>query len=427
MIPAQGCVKNYHWGKVGPDSYIARFQTTAAKLHQNNNNNNRQDTQQTDNKPLAELWFSTHPNGPATILVENHFIKLNEYFVKHPEMSGCIDQYFKYDKKLPFLFKILSVAETLSLQAHPDKKLAEILHQKDPKNYPDPNHKPELAIALTEFEILCDFRPYKEILNFIKVIAPLRRIVGERNYELLNKSIEVGSDQNSKQLALGECFKNLMNCEADVVLKESNSLIESIKAGLVVVDKDLSRIIVNLGKLYPGDPGIFAPFFLNYLKLAPGQAVYLKANKLHAYLRGECIESMACSDNVVRAGLTTKFRDVDTLLKMLNYEAVNDVKDVILQPIKKKNDDNLITYAPTEEFKVDKIVIDGKKVGDYNLLPITSGSFIVIIDGKATVENFFKANIEHKLSPGSAGFIPPKISVRLHNIQGTLILYRAYH
>lgn len=428
VIPAQGSVKNYHWGKVGPDSYIARFQANAKSL-QPNNVNNSSEQQQTTDKPLAELWFSTHPSGSATILVDNHYIKLDEFFVKHPEMVGSIDKYFKYDKKLPFLFKILSVDQTLSLQAHPDKKLAEILHKKDPKNYPDSNHKPEMAIALTEFEILCDFRPYKEILNFMKIISPLKNIVGKTNYENFNKSIECNLDLISKQTALGECFKSLMNCQREEIIRESEELIKQINNKTSVLSKDLERIIVDLYRLYPGDPGIFAPFILNYIKLKPGQAVYLKANKLHAYLKGECIESMACSDNVVRAGLTTKYRDVDTLIKMLNYEAVNNAEELILFGTRDKNDQLLVTYAPTEEFKVDKIEINEKNApnGEYHLPSLTSGSFIIVLGGKATVNNFFKVNIEHKLSLGSAGFIPPKIKLSLHNIQGTLVMYRAYH
>ena len=58
---------------------------------------------------------------------------------------------------LPFLFKILSVETPLSIQAHPHKQLAEELHHKYPDIYKDANHKPEMLIALTEFEALCSF------------------------------------------------------------------------------------------------------------------------------------------------------------------------------------------------------------------------------------------------------------------------------
>ena len=71
--------------------------------------------------------------------------------------------------------------------------------------------------------------------------------------------------------------------------------------------------------LAPGDVGLFVLFFLNYVKLEVGEAMFLKADDIHAYLSGDIIECMAASDNVVRAGFTPKFKDVDTLVSMLTY------------------------------------------------------------------------------------------------------------
>lgn len=82
------------------------------------------------------------------------------------------------------------------------------------------------------------------------------------------------------------------------------------------------ELALLLERQYPDDVGVFASFFLNYIKLVPGEAVYLAANVPHAYISGECIECMATSDNVVRAGLTPKFRDTETLCSMLTYEQV---------------------------------------------------------------------------------------------------------
>lgn len=82
-------------------------------------------------------------------------------------------------------------------------------------------------------------------------------------------------------------------------------------------------LVLRLEKQYPDDVGVIAAFFLNYVKLNPGEALYLGANEPHAYISGECIECMATSDNVVRAGLTPKFRDVQTLCAMLTYKQVN--------------------------------------------------------------------------------------------------------
>lgn len=65
--------------------------------------------------------------------------------------------------------------------------------------------------------------------------------------------------------------------------------------------------------------GVFAAYLLNAVVLAPGEAVFLAANEPHAYLSGDCVECMAASDNVVRAGLTPKHKDVPTLVRMLTW------------------------------------------------------------------------------------------------------------
>ena len=83
------------------------------------------------------------------------------------------------------------------------------------------------------------------------------------------------------------------------------------------------QLVLSLEKQYPGDVGVLAAFFLNFVKLNPGEALYVSANEPHAYLSGECIECMATSDNVVRAGLTPKYRDVQTLCSMLTYNQVS--------------------------------------------------------------------------------------------------------
>lgn len=88
---------------------------------------------------------------------------------------------------------------------------------------------------------------------------------------------------------------------------------------------DKEQLVLQLEKQYPADVGVLAAFLFNYVKLNPGEALCIGANELHAYLRGECIECMATSDNVVRAGLTPKNRDVQILCSMLTYKQVKIV------------------------------------------------------------------------------------------------------
>lgn len=86
---------------------------------------------------------------------------------------------------------------------------------------------------------------------------------------------------------------------------------------------DKETLVLRLEEQYPADVGVIAALFLNRVKLTPGEALFLGPNEPHAYICGECIESMATSDNVVRAGLTPKLRDVQTLCSMLTYKQVN--------------------------------------------------------------------------------------------------------
>ena len=88
------------------------------------------------------------------------------------------------------------------------------------------------------------------------------------------------------------------------------------------------ELALKLEKQYPGDIGVLSLFFLNYIKLAPGEAVYLDANEPHAYLSGEIVECMAASDNVVRAGFTPKYIDTQTLCSMLTYKQVGFKKSM---------------------------------------------------------------------------------------------------
>lgn len=92
---------------------------------------------------------------------------------------------------------------------------------------------------------------------------------------------------------------------------------------------DKEKLILRLEKQYPSDIGVLAAFLLNHVKLSPGEALYLGANEPHAYIYGECIECMATSDNVVRAGLTPKERDVQTLCSMLTYKQVRMAYNLI--------------------------------------------------------------------------------------------------
>ena len=81
-----------------------------------------------------------------------------------------------FDGEFPFLFKVLSINRALSIQAHPDKEHARKLHMEAPDKYPDPNHKPEMVIAMREFEGMCGFRPFPAIQECVMKVLELRKV-----------------------------------------------------------------------------------------------------------------------------------------------------------------------------------------------------------------------------------------------------------
>ncbi len=95
--------------------------------------------------------MGSHVNAPSSVVVEGERVSLRSFL--------------KEEEYLPFLFKVLSVDSVLSIQSHPDKQLAEKLHQSQPSIYKDDNHKPEMAIALSPFEAFANFAPAEAIVE----------------------------------------------------------------------------------------------------------------------------------------------------------------------------------------------------------------------------------------------------------------------
>ncbi|KAF7892452.1 uncharacterized protein EAF01_010532 [Botrytis porri] len=321
LIRLQCGVNSYDWGKVGNDSAAAKFAAATPA----------DDFSIQEEKPYAELWMGTHPSNPSKDLSTKRTLL---DLVQDNQALLSKDVSDKFGEKLPFLFKVLSIGKALSIQAHPNKKLAEQLHQKDSKNYPDDNHKPEMTIAITPFDGLCGFRPLAEISHFLSTIPSLKKLVGESEAEEYQSAVkgqetsDGSEDEEKNKKALQKVFTALMNAKKKDVENASEELVASAEeegenfaggGGPSNEGNELADLVIRLNKQFPGDIGLFVQFFLNYVKLEVGEAMFLKADDIHAYLSGDIIECMAASDNVVRAGFTPKFKDVDTLTSMLTY------------------------------------------------------------------------------------------------------------
>lgn len=250
------------------------------------------------NGPRAELWMGAHRQGSS--IVELTGEKLCDYLDAKPDFCGVNADSF------PFLFKILAIAQSLSIQCHPDSEQAKAgfegessIHdtvERKNWNYQDKNQKAEMLYALTPVTAMCGFREIREIKKLLQSAVPTFYQDHIAEYGTIVESFDAIYRMDKEQLAFGEA-ELLRNCDS--------------------LPEDICAIVKDLGDRYFGDPGIFSPLFLNIIHLAPGEAVYLKPRVLHAYISGNGVELMNNSDNVLRAGLTSKHMDLDELERVM--------------------------------------------------------------------------------------------------------------
>ncbi|MDO5077237.1 mannose-6-phosphate isomerase, class I [Corynebacterium sp.] len=276
--------------------------------------------------PEAELWFGAHPAGSSrlgsTLLIDR--------IAEDPTAALGQRVVEQYGSNLPFLLKILAANEPLSLQAHPSKAQAMEgfarennagLAANDPtRNYKDDNHKPELIVALTEFEAMAGFRPLVETSVLFDVLAcpELERY----------RTMLVGDPAEEESN-----IRALFTTWITIPIAARKQLIEALVARAREhiagtsehgwIEQALKNFI-ELAELYPGDAGVLGALLLNKLTLQPGEAIYLDAGQLHAYVRGLGVEVMANSDNVLRGGLTSKYVDVPELVKVLDFRSLRN-------------------------------------------------------------------------------------------------------
>ncbi|KAM0523766.1 hypothetical protein ACHAPE_001017 [Trichoderma viride] len=414
-------VNSYEWGKKGSESAAARYAAATPS----------DDLTIQADKPYAELWMGTHPSNPSKDLKTGRTLldlcSENQTLLSEPVSA-------KYGAKLPFLFKVLSVNKALSIQAHPNKKLAEQLHARDPKNYPDDNHKPEMAIAITPFEGLCGFRPLDEVAHFLETVKPLRTLVGEGEAaQLIKAAKDEGGDEASKKKALQKAFGGLMSSSADEVGKEIANLVALAKSegadfaagGVSSTQGDvLVELVTRLHGQYGSDIGIFVLFFLNFVTLQPGEALFLVADDIHAYVSGDIIECMAASDNVVRAGLTPKFKDVSTLVDMLtyNYAPIDEQKMspteypyATLNRTAYSSASEVMLYdPPIEEFSVVRTLLHGEGA-KATFDPLEGPSIVICTNGKGTIA---VGDAKHEIEEGHVYFVGSTAELILESAVG---------
>lgn len=279
FLPIANTPRDYAWGADGAISALLGAEASG--------------------RPEAELWLGTHPGSPSRIV-------------------GSEGTLLEAVGGLPFLLKVLAAGSPLSLQAHPTMAQAQAGFAREEaagipvdaphRNYRDAFHKPELIYALSErFEALSGFRPAAETR------ASLERLLERRGP---SAPIQAWIDRLSGDDAIRDTFAWLITRGEGV---------DELVSALVELADDATAAMTTVRELavaYPGDPGIAISLMLHRVTLERGQALYLRAGNIHAYLSGVGIELMASSDNVLRGGLTPKHVDVPELLEVLDFRPV---------------------------------------------------------------------------------------------------------
>jgi mannose-6-phosphate isomerase len=328
VFQLSGSCNNYPWGKQGQESLAAQLCRKTDK-----------DFQIKDDEFYSEMWFGDYPDYPARVLKTGEPLK--DVLDKNKEKLLGKKVIERLDGQLPFLPKILSIAKALPLQIHPNKELAAKLHAKDPENFTDPNHKPEIAVALSKFEVFAGWKPLSEI-------APLFRLPALRPFV-------PGEPTQWSDQTLREVTRKLVSADEGTVKQTEHLLLSNSKSELGDAAYILD-LLPRLQKQYgPEDPGSLVVLTcMNFMVLGPGDALYIPADGIHAYLSGDIVECMARSNNVLNSGFCPPGdrNNIDMFTDTLTFKA-HSKGDMLLpskETPKSKTGKTRVYKPPMSEF-----------------------------------------------------------------------------
>lgn len=377
MQQVRGAVRSYAWG-----SHTAIAELTGRAVP-------------TDH-PEAELWLGAHPADPAQLLGPHGNTSLLTAIESAPEAllgAACRRQ---FGDRLPFLLKVLAAAQPLSLQAHPSALQAKqgfaaeqaqgIPLDSPLRSYRDEHPKPELLCALSTFEALVGFRRIDRTVGVLTALdcpplAPYRALL-------------VGQPDANGLRALLTTWLTMPASALHTLLSAVLPACRALSAGNGEF-AGAAQTTAELGERYPGDVGVLASLLLNRVTLRPGEALFLPAGNLHAYLHGVGIEVMGNSDNVLRGGLTPKHVDVPELLRVLDFTAGEiDVLTGSLHGCEREYP------APATEFRLSRL-----ELGPGAAIPVAHGGpqLLLCAAGSARLVG---EKTELVLGKGTAAWVP---------------------
>lgn len=372
--------------------------------------------------PEAELWMGAHPDSPSIASTPDGPVSLDRLISEHPLSTLGDDVHAAFGAKLPFLVKLLAANQALSLQVHPtlerarerfaDEEAAGVPRDAAHRNYKDENHKPEMILALTPFEALCGFRPCAEAAELFRAVGAAITATGARVPELLGEVEMTLNSRMAEPMVVRKAFETLigggaattelvglaataLSAAAALTGAEGGGASGGTGAGGELSPSLLT--VVELAKQYPGDSGVLVSLLLNRVSLEPGEAIYLPAGNIHAYLNGLGLEVMASSDNVLRGGLTGKHVDVPELLETVDFAP----SAVPVVPTRVTDLGQKVWEPPFAEFALQRVEISA----DSEPVPLVqNGPMIVLaVSGSVLLDS---PRGDMVLSRGGSVFVP---------------------
>lgn len=353
-----------------------------------------------DSTPWAEAWYGAHPSAPSLLSGEH---PLDAEIAARP--SAYLGASFEriFGGRLPYLLKLIAPAKPLSLQVHPNRahaaesfaaENAAGLTLEDPaRNYRDDNHKPEMVLALTKFEAVCGFRTPRRAMQ---ILDGLGTALSDRLHGLLVQH----PTAHGMRAAFRTLVSQAMRPTPDEVAAVADACTQRLAAGTSPSQR-IDRIVGYLQNHFPGDPGVVAATLLNPVTLHPGEAMYVPAGAIHAYLSGLGVEIMAASDNVLRAGLTPKKVDADEMLQCVSVVAAPPLR-VAPETL---TDTTVAYFAPVDDFELSLTTLNDQ-AGSYqprHRIPGSGPRILLCLEGDAMVQS---GTGRRMLSAGRALFVP---------------------
>ena len=359
-------------------------------------------------QPCAEWWLGAHPSAPSEVENVTGKQSLIEFLSQNPTALGQASRQ-QFGDELPYLLKILDVEKPLSIQLHPTKAQAEkgfeaenakgVSLTDNTRTYKDRNHKPEMMIALSDFWLLHGFKTKDQILATLNArpsLQPLAEKLGTQS--------------------LAEFYADVMLADQSTLANWLLPIIETnqqpYQKGVLALDNPdywvlytMEAMTISPEKL---DAGLVCFYLFNIVHLKEGEGIFQDAGIPHAYLRGQNVELMACSDNVIRGGLTPKYVDIVELLKIV------DCREVIPQIISAapQNQSEFTYKTPVNDFALAQIRVEPQQHTELNL---QRAGILLVMQGELKIQ---EKSTALTLKQGESAFITADSVVEIESEKG---------